>query len=237
MNQADEREALILAIETATAIGSIAVFEGAKLLGAMDMRRARSHARLLMPMIEQLLDYLEIKPAELSAIGVSKGPGSYTGLRVGVSTAKGLCMALDKPLLALGSLDTLALKAQTLAKETAALICPMLDARRMEVYCEVFDSDLNSRIPIEAKIIENDAFGDLLSEIKVIFLGDGAAKCRPILSQSPNSIILDDGLSSASDMGIALYKKFLEKNFEDLMSFEPFYLKSFVATKSKKKFF
>lgn len=237
MNQADEREALILAIETATAIGSIAVFEGEKLLAAMDMRRARSHARLLMPMIEQMLDYLEIKPAELSAIGVSKGPGSYTGLRVGVSTAKGLCMALDKPLLALGSLDTLALKAQKLASELDALICPMLDARRMEVYCEVFDSNLDSRMPIEAKIIENGAFEEILSEHKVIFLGDGAAKCRPILSQSSNAIILDNGLSSASDMGSALYAKFQKKDFEDLGSFEPFYLKSFVATKSKKKFF
>ena len=237
MNQADQREALILAIETATSIGSIALFEGEKLLGSVDIRRAKSHARLLMPMIEQLLGNLEVAPADLGAIGVSKGPGSYTGLRVGVSTAKGLCMALDKPLLSLGSLETLAEKVKGLAQELDAYICPMLDARRMEVYHEVFDPLGNSRIAISSKIIETGAFEQLLSEHKVIFVGDGVAKCREILAKSPNAILLDKALSSAKDMGKALYNKYVEKDFEELVSFEPFYLKSFVATKSKKKFF
>lgn len=237
MNQADQREALILAIETATSIGSIALFEGEKLLGSVDIRRAKSHARLLMPMIEQLLGNLEVAPADLAAIGVSKGPGSYTGLRVGVSTAKGLCMALDKPLLSLGSLETLAEKVKGLAQELGAYICPMLDARRMEVYHEVFDSLCNSQTAIKPQIIEMGAFEELLSKQKVIFLGDGVAKCREILAKSPNAILLDEALSSAKDMGKALYKKYQEKDFEDLVSFEPFYLKSFVATKSKKKFF
>ncbi|MEM6802918.1 MAG: tRNA (adenosine(37)-N6)-threonylcarbamoyltransferase complex dimerization subunit type 1 TsaB [Bacteroidota bacterium] len=237
MNQANQREALILAIETATSIGSIALFEGEKLLAYMDIRRAKSHARLLMPMIEQLLGNLEVAPADLAAVGVSKGPGSYTGLRVGVSTAKGLCMALDKPLLSLGSLETLAEKVKGLALELDAYICPMLDARRMEVYHEVFDGLGNSRTAIEAKIIEIGTFEELLSDQRVIFVGDGVKKCREILAKSPHAILLDEALSSAKDMGKALYKKYVEKDFEELVSFEPFYLKSFVATKSKKKFF
>lgn len=237
MKQPDNREALILAIETATQIGSVAVFEGEKPLGSVDIRKGKSHARLIMPMIEQLLGNLEIKAAELAAIAVSKGPGSYTGLRVGVSTAKGLCMALDKPLLALGSLETLATQVQGLAKELDAWICPMLDARRMEVYCEVFDSHLHSQMPIQAKIMEEDAFEELLADKKVIFVGDGVAKCRDILAKHPTAILLDEALSSAKDMGKELYKLFQEKAFEDLYTFEPFYLKSFVATKSKKKYF
>lgn len=237
MKQPDDREALILAIETATQIGSVAVFEGEKLLGTIDIRKGKSHARLIMPMIEQLLGNLQIPPADLSAIAVSKGPGSYTGLRVGVSTAKGLCMALDKPLLALGSLETLAAKVVGLARELDAWICPMLDARRMEVYCAVFDAQLHSQMPIQAKIMEEDAFEELLEKQKVIFVGDGVAKCRMILERNAHAILLDEALSSAGDMGKELYRLFQEEAFEDLQQFEPFYLKSFVATKSKKKYF
>lgn len=225
----------ILAIETATMLGSVALFEGDELLGLLEYRRAKSHARLLAPMISTLLKDLEVERSQLSAIAVAKGPGSYTGLRVGVSTAKGLCMALDKPLLSINSLEGLAWKVQSLAKRLDAFICPMIDARRMEVYCQVFNADIQPLHEPMAKIVEEGAFGEILAQKKVIFLGDGAAKCEEILTQSPNAIVLPSGLSSAADMGKALHQKFQAEEFEDLMTFEPFYLKDFRVTKPKNR--
>lgn len=224
---------LILALETATAIGSVAVFSGENLLGSMTIRREQSHAKLLTPMIQSLLAHLEIAPADLDAIGVAKGPGSYTGLRVGVSTAKGLCMAVDKPLLSTGSLDALAGQVTGLAASLNAWICPMIDARRMEVYCAFFDSQMEMVSPVEAKIVEPGVFSEILSTRKVIFVGDGAEKCREILSVSPNALILPDILSSATGMGKSLFRQFEAGTFEDLVTFEPFYLKEFRATKPK----
>ncbi len=223
----------LLALETATPIGSVAVFAGEFLLGSVEIRREKSHARLLSPMIRDLLAYLEIAPAHLDAIAVAKGPGSYTGLRVGVSTAKGLCMALDKPLLSMSSLEALAWQVQPLAAQLDAWICPMIDARRMEVYCEVFDSQLVSQQEVRAQIIEDHTFEDLLRERRVIFLGDGAAKCRPVMAHSPHAFFLPETLSNAACMGKALFRKYEAQAFEDLISFEPFYLKDFVATQAK----
>lgn len=224
----------ILAIETATSLGSVALFSGAALLGQIDIRRERSHARLLTPMIKTLLHDLQIKPADLAAIAVAKGPGSYTGLRVGVSTAKGLCMALDKPLLSIGSLEGLAWQVRELATQLDAWICPMIDARRMEIYCEVFDAQLNSQQAVQPLIVDESSFESLLAKRKVIFLGDGAAKCAPVLGHSPNAIFLTEQLSTAASMGTRLFYLYEEQTFEDLVTFEPFYLKDFVATKSKK---
>ncbi len=233
MKQAVPTGPLILAIETATQIGSIALFQGATLLGSLEIRRARSHARLLMPMIQQLLDDLDLAPAALDAIAVGKGPGSYTGLRVGVSTAKGLCMALDKPLLSFGSLDALAWQVQELAVELKAWICPMLDARRMEVYTVLFDQDVQPQTEISATVLTEDSLGELLAERKVIFVGDGVAKARSLLGASQR-IVLANTLSSAAGVGKLLAEKMDRQDFEDLVSFEPFYLKDFVATKSRK---
>lgn len=224
----------ILAIETATSLGSVALFSGATLLGQIDIRRERSHARLLTPMIKTLLHDLQVKPSALAAIAVAKGPGSYTGLRVGVSTAKGLCMALDKPLLSIGSLEGLAWQVRELAAQLDAWICPMIDARRMEVYCEVFDAQLNTQQAVQPLIVDESAFESLLSTRKVIFLGDGAAKCAPVIGHSPNAIFLTEQLSSAASMGTRLFQLYEEQAFEDLVTFEPFYLKDFVATKSTK---
>ncbi|RMG61590.1 MAG: tRNA (adenosine(37)-N6)-threonylcarbamoyltransferase complex dimerization subunit type 1 TsaB, partial [Bacteroidetes bacterium] len=134
MKTAPEASPLFLAIETATMTGSVALFEGSHLLGCIEIHQAKSHARLLTPMIQTLLADLGVRPADLTAIGVGRGPGSYTGLRVGVSTAKGLCMALDKPLLAFDSLAGLAGQVQELAERLPARIIPLIDARRMEVY-------------------------------------------------------------------------------------------------------
>lgn len=186
-------------------------------------------------MIESLLDRLEVSTAELSAIAVAKGPGSYTGLRVGVSTAKGLCMALDKPLLSMGSLDVLAWKVQALAQQLDAWIVPLLDARRMEVYCAFFDAQGKQLTDTQAMIIDQTSFQETLADRKVIFLGSGAKKCTELLQDHPNSIMLPEQLSSASSMGTMLSRKFQLQEFEDLVDFEPFYLKDFVATKPKNK--
>lgn len=223
-----------LAIESATDIGAVAIFEDGQLMGSIDIRKSRSHARLLTPMVQQLLADLEILPADLTAIAVSKGPGSYTGLRVGVSTAKGLCMALEKPLISFGSLEALAWRAREWAQALDAWVCPMIDARRMEVYAGFWDAQMQPQAEVKAQILEAGVFDTFLEERRIIFVGDGAAKSRELLGTHPNAIILDEQLSSAQFIGPLLTQKWAEQSFEDLVSFEPFYLKDFVATKSKK---
>jgi len=221
---------LLLAIDTATPIGTVALFEGAALLGCLEYRLDKAHARLLMPMIDTLLRGAQVDKHALAAIAVSQGPGSYTGLRIGVSTAKGLCMALEKPLLAVGSLEALAWKVQPLAARLGAWVCPMLDARRMEVYCQLFDAAMQPQSSVHALVIDEGSFAAEMDARKVIFIGDGAAKCKSLLEITPNAIVLDQFLSTAADMGPAALAKFAAAQFEDLPTFEPFYLKDFVAT-------
>jgi tRNA threonylcarbamoyladenosine biosynthesis protein TsaB len=231
---AEERGPVVLALETSTGVSSVAAFEAGKLLGVIEYHANKLHARLITVMIDQLLSDLSLKPTDLAAIAVSAGPGSYTGLRVGVSTAKGLAMALDIPLLSVGSLETLAHSVTDFAQALDASIVAMIDARRMEVYCAVFDAAGNEIVPTKAKIIEEGAFADLLQKEKVIFVGDGAAKCEPMLD-SARAIVLKNRLSSASAMGTVAWNKYQRGQFEDLVTFEPYYLKDYVATKSKKK--
>lgn len=223
----------LLCIETATVIGSVALFSGPQLLGSLEYRRAKSHARLLVPMIQTLLKDMDTHAQGLAAISVAKGPGSYTGLRVGVSTAKGLCMALGKPLISLSSLEALAWQVQALAHRLDAWICPMIDARRMEVYCALYDARLQEQQPPHAKIMDREAFSHIMAERRLLFVGDGAQKCQELLEASPNAIVLPDQLSSATSMGRASFERFQQASFEDLTTFEPYYLKDFVATKPK----
>lgn len=223
----------LLAIETATAFGSVALFSADRLIASTEIRKQQSHARLLLPIIEQLLDNLDIKPASLAAIGVSRGPGSYTGLRVGVSTAKGLCYSLQKPLISYSTLETLADAQSDLAQQLDASIIPMIDARRMEVYCAQYNGKGEELSPIEAKIIDEQSFQQELEKCPVIFCGDGAEKCRGVLSAHPNAHVLGQVLPTAVDAGSRLWAKYQRKEFEDLITFEPFYLKNFRATKPK----
>ena len=226
----------ILALESATDVASVAVFAEGELMGHIESRTPRSHARLLLPMIQQVLSNLQLELAQLDAVAVSKGPGSYTGLRVGVSTAKGLVMSQDLRLMAYDSLLALAMQVQALAKQSDAWIIPMLDARRMEVYTAVYDEQMNPVLPIQAKIMDRESFSDILAERKVIFVGDGVKKCIPLLETHKHAILLPDILSSAVAMGPYLLQRFQAGNFEELGPFEPFYLKDFVATKPKKLF-
>lgn len=229
------RGPLLLALETATGVSSVAVFESDRLLAQLDFHADRLHARLMTVLVQQALDNLQIPITEMAAIVVSQGPGSYTGLRVGVSTAKGLAMALDLPLISVGSLEALAHSVTDLARAKDAWICPMIDARRMEVYCALYDAEGKAQTAVEAKIMEEGAFAEELAERKILFVGDGAAKCAPLLETHPHATVLPKRLSSAAWMGKPAWKKFQDQDFEDLVRFEPFYLKNFVATISKKK--
>jgi len=229
--------ALILNIETATEVCSAALSQNGKLLSVRESASGYTHSENITVFIDEVVKEAGIALKDLDAVTVSKGPGSYTGLRIGVSTAKGLCFALDKPLLAVNTLLSLANNFLTsnlsrgLGTQTSNLLCPMLDARRMEVYCAVYDRELNEVEPTAAIIIENNSFEKILKSNKVYFFGSGAIKCKPVL-QHPNAIFVENIYPSATSMISLSEKLFGEKKFEDAAYFEPFYLKDFVAGKT-----
>lgn len=184
-----------------------------------------THAENLHPFIEEVLKIAQLNINQLDAVAVSKGPGSYTGLRIGVSAAKGICFAIDKPLISLDSLQVLAAQ---LAVENGFII-PMIDARRMEVYSAIYNHQHILKRITQAEIINDNSFKDYLDTAKVYFLGDGTEKCQSII-QHPNAIFLTNTFPSATEMGILSEKKYLKAAFEDVAYFEPFYLKDFVST-------
>ncbi len=172
--------------------------------------------------------------AALDAIAVSKGPGSYTGLRIGVSTAKGLCYALDKPLIGVDTLKMMADGFLRINPDHNDLVCPMIDARRLEVYTALY-SPLGDEIEaVSARIIDGNSYEAALRAAKITFIGDGAAKCKPVINNS-NATFLTDNFNVASNMSGLAFQHFLSKSFEDVAYFEPFYLKDFMITTSKKK--
>ena len=220
----------ILSIETSSKVCSIAIHEAGELLGLQTLFTEKSSSGLLTPIIRQLLDNCNLKVSDLQAIAVSKGPGSYTGLRIEVSTAKGLCTALDLPLIAVDTLKAMAFQVSNIL-DKKLLICPLIDARRMEVYCSVFTNNLECVEEVSAKIIEHNSFAELLSNNSVVFIGDGATKCKDILSQNTNALFLDENiLPSATTIGKLAYDQYLKNDFENLVTFEPFYLKDFIGT-------
>ncbi len=225
----------ILMIETSTQVGSAAIYQGNEILGYLEYRIPKAHAKLIMPMVQHLIQDAELAPEMLDAIAVSKGPGSYTGLRVGIATAKGVSMALAKPLLAINTLEVLAWQVQNLASQLQAYICPMIDARRMEVYTTRYDSTMNQADDIHAKILDDHAFEEELQQSRIIFVGDGVAKSAHILNRHPNAILMPEIQASAHHLGNVLHTRCIDQKFEDLATFEPFYLKDFVATKPRKK--
>ena len=177
-----------------------------------------------------------LKYTDLDAIAVSCGPGSYTGLRIGVSTAKGLCFALDKPLIANETLEAMAYGMASRSEYLIAgntLLCPMIDARRMEVFTAVFNINGERIKETSAEIIDENSFSDLLKDKKMLFFGDGAEKCRAILGGNLNAIISAGFINSAVDLTPRALEKFRNKEFENVGYFEPYYLKDFIAGKSK----
>jgi tRNA threonylcarbamoyladenosine biosynthesis protein TsaB len=223
---------LILGIETATKICSVAISKGDETIVVKEEGGEYSHAEKLNGFIEYCLSEAGITLADIDAIAVSKGPGSYTGLRIGVSTAKGLCYSLNKPLIAVETLQAMALKMSSF-DNSAENYCPMIDARRMEVYTAIYNKDNQKIEDISAKIIDSESYHDILSN-KSFFFGDGADKCREILKNYDNAIISDVGTPSAEFVNKIAFKKYLKGEFEDVAYFEPYYLKDFIATTAKK---
>lgn len=237
-------EPLILHIETATDICSVALSQGDRELSLVESGQERSHATLLNSFIRKAFSESNKEMRQLDAVAVSKGPGSYTGLRIGVSTAKGIAYALQKPLLSSGTLETMAHGAlnHSAVKELARkfgndlLLCPMLDARRMEVYAAFYSTSLLVVREVSATIIDKQSYRDLLQKKHICFFGNGSTKCKNELAHS-NSHFLEDINPSAGNMIIPVLDRYRKKQFEDVAYFEPFYLKDFVATKPRKKMF
>jgi len=235
-------EPLILHIETATDICSVAVSEGENMLALVESGAERSHATLLNRFIREAAETAGIELKQLDGIAVSKGPGSYTGLRIGVSTAKGLAYALNIPLLSCGTIESMAHSAvqrnevQKLIHTYGdqLLLCPMLDARRMEVYTALFSPACEMIKEVTAEILDESSFADLLVKHHVCFFGNGAEKSREVITHS-NAHFVEDLNPSSGAMIIPVLNNFLHSEFEDVAYFEPFYLKDFVATIPRKK--
>lgn len=223
--------AIILNIETATKNCSVSLAKNGKPLALKELNDGNySHAEKLHVFIKEIIAEASISKQEIDAIAVSKGPGSYTGLRIGVSAAKGLCFALNIPLISIETLESLA----TSVKTEKGLIVPMLDARRMEVYAAVYNNNYEQVRKIKAEIIDVNSFTNELANGKVIFLGDGSEKCKPIITD-PNAFFVDNKFPSAKEMASLSYEKYKKNELENVAYFEPFYLKDFVVTPQKNK--
>lgn len=230
--------AMILNLETATTVCSVSIANDGQLLAFKEINGDYSHAENLTLFIEEVMLQAGKKLPDVDAVAVSKGPGSYTGLRIGVSTAKGLCYSLNKPLIAINTLSALAnaqVRDYYVEASVPVLFCPMLDARRMEVYCAFFDANNQEIKPTSAEIIDEQSFSELLDKNVIYFFGDGASKCKEVLSTNKNAVFIDGIVPSAINMIVLSEQAFINKKFEDVAYFEPFYLKDFVAGKKKEK--
>lgn len=224
----------ILQIETSTSYCSAAISRnGETTIGKVAFGQ-NLHAGSLTLFIDEIMLQSGLQYAALDAVAVSKGPGSYTGLRIGVSTAKGLCYALDKPLIAVDTLKMMVDGFLRANPEHNDLVCPMIDARRLEVYTALYSPLGDELEPVSARIIDGNSYEAALRAAKITFIGDGAAKCQPVINNS-NATFLSDNYNVASNMSGLAYKRFLAGTFEDVAYFEPFYLKDFMVTASKKK--
>ncbi|MDN3494177.1 tRNA (adenosine(37)-N6)-threonylcarbamoyltransferase complex dimerization subunit type 1 TsaB [Winogradskyella bathintestinalis] len=221
--------ALILNIESATTNCSVSLSkDGETLVLKEDNSPGYSHAETLHLYIDEVIKSSDYKLSQIDAIAVSKGPGSYTGLRIGVSSAKGLCFALEKPLIAISTLESLAHQ----VKERDGIIIPMLDARRMEVYSAIYNSKFEMQRPIKAEILTEESYAELLNNNRIYFIGNGVEKTKTLI-QHPNAIFINGKLPSANEMSRLAEIKYQKSDTEDVAYFEPYYLKDFVALKKK----
>ncbi|MFD2200598.1 tRNA (adenosine(37)-N6)-threonylcarbamoyltransferase complex dimerization subunit type 1 TsaB [Shivajiella indica] len=223
--------ALILSIESSTTACSVAIHEKGGLLGIMELHQDNVHGQKLLLLVKDLMERIGLKSSDLQAVAVSSGPGSYTGLRIGVSIAKGLAFAHHIPLIGVDTLAALAYQVRPFIQDND-LIIPMMDARRMEVYMAVYDAMFKEIEPVQPRVIESNPFLDYLKERRVFYIGDGVNKMKEVLSH-PNSVFLEK-LNSSLTVGELAYKKFEQKLFEDIAYFEPNYLKEFRVIASKK---
>lgn len=224
--------ALILNLETATTNCSVSVARDGKTIAIKEHNTPNySHAEQLHVFIQEVLLQASISMTDLDAVAVSKGPGSYTGLRIGVSAAKGLCFSLDVPLISIATLKSMA---QQSVDEQVDVIIPLLDARRMEVYAQAFDASGSAIGETSAEIIDENSFKSFLEKGKVLLSGNGAEKCQAVLNH-PNLKFDTTIVPSAQQMASLSFQKFQAKNFEDVAYFEPYYLKDFIVMTKKKK--
>jgi tRNA threonylcarbamoyladenosine biosynthesis protein TsaB len=233
------KSAIILNIETSTNVCSASLSsDNGRILALRESHEDKSHAARLALYIEEIMAETGSSFRELSAVAISMGPGSYTGLRIGVSTAKGICYAHSLPLIAINTLDIMVREClvhhDSMLKEADkdTLLCPMIDARRMEVYTAFYDSQGGRISETTAEIVDENSFSQLLSTKKILFFGNGAEKCSAILS-SPNARFLPNLYPTANSMGMLAHRSFRNSEFADPAYFEPFYLKDFIATTPK----
>ena len=221
----------ILCIETSLDYCSVSIIEDGKVIDSENINIKKSHSEFILILIKDLLKRIKISLNQLSAIAVSEGPGSYTGLRIGVSTAKGLCFSLDLPLLSVSSLDLMIydVKKKNLV-ESGSLLCPMIDARRMEVYTKIVKDDLTIIKDTHAKILSNNSFNSLLKFNKINFFGNGSTKFKKII-KSNNALFIEKIIPEAINFDQIVHDKYLEGKFEDLINFEPNYLKEYYFKK------
>jgi tRNA threonylcarbamoyladenosine biosynthesis protein TsaB len=232
---------MVICIETATNLCSVALCSSSGVISLRESNDIRSHASALTVYIDEIMKENGLRAKELEAVAVGKGPGSYTGLRIGVSVAKGIAYAASLPLVAVDT--TLSMfwgmsgKAEAITRDVAnTLFCPMIDARRMEVYLAIYDPDGGTVKEISAEIINEDSFSDIPESKEIILFGDGAAKCKGIIRRK-NIYFADDFRISASHMQKPVYQAIDNKDFEDVAYFEPFYLKDFITSIPRKNIF
>ena len=221
--------ALILSLETATTNCSVALSNNGKTIAIKeDNDKGYSHAERLHVYIDAVLKEAGVNAKDLDAIAVSKGPGSYTGLRIGVSAAKGLSYALEKPLISIPTLEALSQQ----VKNDDGVIVSMLDARRMEVYSAIYDYNKNEIRETQAQILNESSFNNYLNQGRVYFIGNGVEKTKTLINNQ-NAIFIEGKLPSANELGLLAFNKYKISDFEDVAYFEPYYLKDFVALKPK----
>jgi tRNA threonylcarbamoyladenosine biosynthesis protein TsaB len=232
--------ALILNIETATDVCSVALGNESGLLRFKENNKGKSHAAILTVFIEELLRESKYTTQQLDAVAISMGPGSYTGLRIGTSVAKGICYGADRPLIAVPTLQSMAYgfsqkhEVMKHKEHVHSWLCPMIDARRLEVYTAFFNVNGDFQTNIKAEIINENSFADILNERKVLFFGNGSDKCRDTIKHK-NALFYNGFEASAKDMIKLSHDLFEKDEFKDVAYFEPFYLKDFIATVPKKK--
>lgn len=227
----------ILCLDTATDICTVSVFVNDACVSSRDSGEERSHAVQLGSFVKEVLEEAKLEVSDLDAIAISMGPGSYTGLRIGVSTAKGLCYGSNVPLIAISTLQAMCYGLTEDQKASNNLddfyFCPMIDARRMEVYTALFHPDCSEYRPIQAEIIDDNSYADLLEQKKILFFGNGAEKTKQHINHA-NAVHIGEVRYTSQNMYALAKEKLEKKQFEDVAYFEPFYLKDFVATTPRK---
>jgi tRNA threonylcarbamoyladenosine biosynthesis protein TsaB len=230
---------MIICLETSTAVCSVALCDTDGVVAVRESSEVKSHASRLTIFIEELLSEAGLRAGDLDAIAVSKGPGSYTGLRIGVSTAKGIAWAASIPLIGIETTLSMfhGINEETKSKyglDNSSLFVPMLDARRMEIYYSILSSDGKAVKEISAEVIDDTSFSDIPENIKMLIFGDGALKCEKVLKRK-NTHYASEFMMSAAYMYKPAFESFREHRFEDIAYFEPFYLKDFITSRPKKK--